>query len=170
MNQPRILIAGIGNIFCGDDAFGVAVTRYLGGRGMPDGVRVIDFGIRGLDLAYALFENYDVAILVDTVQMGGAAGTLYLIEPDLDRAGLTSNTLEAHALDPFRVLGLARSMGNAVERVLLVGCEPAVLEDDEGRMELSEPVQAAVPQAARLIDSVIAKIHAGEPIAVAMVE
>ncbi|MDQ3686285.1 MAG: hydrogenase maturation protease, partial [Acidobacteriota bacterium] len=58
--QPRILIAGIGNIFLGDDAFGCEVAQRLSGRTLPDEVRVVDFGIRGLDLAYALMDGYDV--------------------------------------------------------------------------------------------------------------
>ncbi len=82
MTPPRILIAGIGNIFLGDDAFGSEVARRLAAQPIPDGVRVVDFGIRGFDLAYALIDGYDATILVDATPRGGSPGTLYLIEPD----------------------------------------------------------------------------------------
>src|SRR5690349_12249437 len=111
---PTIPIAGIGNIFLGDDAFGVEVVRQLSSRTLPDSVRVIDFGIRGFDLAYALLDGYDVTILVDATPRGGVPGTLYTIEPDLS----ASHTLEApepmietHGMNPMRVLGLAQAMG-----------------------------------------------------------
>ncbi len=86
--KERILIAGIGNIFLGDDAFGVEVVRRLSrsARKLPDEVRIVDFGIRGFDLAYALMEGYEVAILVDATPRGGVPGTLYTIEPDLQRS------------------------------------------------------------------------------------
>src|SRR6202030_732892 len=81
--KERILIAGIGNIFLGDDAFGVEVVRRLAARKLPDAIRVVDFGIRGFDLAYALMEGYEITILVDATPRGGQPGTLYTIEPDL---------------------------------------------------------------------------------------
>ncbi len=162
MNQPRILIAGVGNIFFGDDAFGVEVARHLAGRPLPEGVRVTDFGIRGLDLAYALLEGYDVAILVDAVQRGGTPGTLYLIEPNVGPTDLPGASVEPHALDPWRVLGLAKSLGGALGRVLLVGCEPSPCDPEEGCMELSEPVRGAVTEAVQLIDKVLAKIRGGQ--------
>src|ERR1700734_1751902 len=82
MTPPRILIAGIGNIFLGDDAFGSEVARRLAARPMPDGVKVVDFGIRGFDLTYALLDGSDATILVDATPRGGPPGTLYVIEPD----------------------------------------------------------------------------------------
>ncbi len=114
MSSGNILIAGIGNIFFGDDAFGVEVARGLAGRSLPDGIKVIDFGIRGLDLAYALLDQYAAVILVDAVPRGGAPGTLYVLEPDLDSADGAEESaamLEPHALDPHKVLRLARSLG-----------------------------------------------------------
>ena len=117
----RILVAGIGNVFLGDDGFGVAVAGRLAAATLPPGVDVVDFGIRGMDLAYAL-RDYDVAILVDAVPRGGAPGTLYVIEPELDadEAGP-----DAHGMDPVKVLALARGLGDPLPRVLVVGCEPA---------------------------------------------
>src|SRR5688572_21177077 len=125
MSTGRILIAGIGNIFFGDDAFGVEVARRLAGRPLPEGVRVVDFGIRGIDLTYALLEDWAAVILVDAVPCGGTPGTLYVLEPEPDgEASAAVPTVEPHNLDPGKVLRLARSLGGAVERVLLVGCEP----------------------------------------------
>ena len=111
---PTILIAGIGNIFLGDDAFGSEVRRRLDLRPWPEGVRVVDFGIRGLDLAYALLDGHDLTILIDATPRGGTPGTLYVIEPDLsvvDAAGQNGTLFDAHTLDPLKVLGMARVMG-----------------------------------------------------------
>ena len=79
----KILVAGVGNIFLGDDAFGVEVARALSGRPLPEGVTVKDFGIRGFDLAYTMLDAWDTVILVDALSRGEAPGTLYLLEPDL---------------------------------------------------------------------------------------
>ena len=90
MRRPRILIACIGNIFLGDDAFGVEVGRALVGRSFPEGVHVVDFGIRGMDLTFALMDGCDVAIMVDAVPRGARPGTLCLLEPVRDPAGGSS--------------------------------------------------------------------------------
>lgn len=158
---PRILVAGIGNIFFGDDGFGVAVARRLAERaGMPPGVTVRDFGIRGLDLAYAMQGDYDAVILVDAVPRGGTPGTLYVIEPDLD----PDETVipDGHGMDPVRVLRLAQSLGRVPPRALVVGCEPQVLAPDESEdaslLQLSSAVRAAVDEAMRLVDSLVADL------------
>src|SRR6516225_7125141 len=99
MEQPRILVAGIGNIFLGDDAFGVEVARRLAARPQPDGVRVADFGIRGIDLTYALLDGYETVILVDATPRGGQPGTLYVIEPDVGgpaESGVAELMFETH--------------------------------------------------------------------------
>src|SRR5438045_8939975 len=98
-----ILVAGIGNIFLGDDAFGSKVARRLAYRPVPQHVHVVDFGIRGLDLVYALLDGYDAVILIDATPRGGSPGTLYTIEPDLAELSKTSAQLEAHGMDPMRV-------------------------------------------------------------------
>ncbi|MHB1699336.1 MAG: hydrogenase maturation protease [Acidobacteriaceae bacterium] len=160
--NPAILIAGIGNIFLGDDAFGVEVARSLALRQLPSGVLVKDFGIRGFDLAYALLDGWDAVILVDALPRGAAAGTLFAMEPDLEAMRSPASpemALNPHGMDPVQVLRLATSMGTIVARVLLVGCEPQDFGDElEGRMGLSAPVQAAVEEASNMVEELIERI------------
>jgi hydrogenase maturation protease len=157
MKQPkRVLIAGIGNIFLGDDAFGSEVARELMGLALPDGVRVSDFGIRSYDLAYALVDEVDVAILVDAASRGGQPGTVYLIEPtvsDIDSFG--KGGTDPHSLNVVAVLQMVRSLGGGSGKIYLIGCEPATLETEDGRFGLSETVQAALPQAIEMIQSLL---------------
>jgi hydrogenase maturation protease len=159
-----ILIAGIGNIFLGDDAFGCEVVRRLATRPQSEDVRVRDFGIRGLDLVYALLDEPETVILVDAVPRGQQPGTLYVIEPDLAHLDNPETLLvETHGMDPVKVLRMAQAMGGRFHRVLLVGCEPESfgLEDEgEGRMGLSAPVEAAVDEAIRVIESLVSDICA----------
>ncbi len=158
----NVLIAGIGNVFLADDGFGVEVARRLAQRELAAGVKVADFGIRGMDLAYELQEDYDAAILVDAVPRGGAPGTLYVIEPDPAQA---EGMLDAHAMDPVRVLGLAKVLGSLPPRVLVVGCEPAVhmtQDDEELVMGLSPAVAAAVDEAVELVESVLGDLQRGD--------
>ena len=160
-DTPRILIACVGNIFHGDDAFGVEVARLLAGRTFPPGVSVVDFGIRGLDLTYALLDGCDIAIIVDASPRGGTPGTLYVIEPQANPAPDPSPTdlaLETHAMNPDKVLRVVRAMGGGVKRVLVVGCEPAKIDPDEMSMEISPPVLAALEPAAALVESLVEKI------------
>ncbi len=159
---PRILIAGIGNIFLGDDAFGVEVAQRLTSRPWPPSVEVVDFGIRGIDLAYALLEKYDVVIFVDAISRGETPGTLYLIEPEIPSADQPV-TMDAHSLDPATVLRTAVSLGAKLPHVFIVGCEPGPLPgDDEVQMELSPAVAGAVGEAINMVESVVAKILTGE--------
>ncbi len=147
----RILVAGIGNIFLGDDAFGVEVVHRLENAGVPEGVRVTDFGIRGYDLAYALTSGYDTVILVDAASRGGRPGTLYVIEADIADLESGENpppaAVDAHTMDPLRVIRLAQSLGDLPRRILVVGCEPAALGGEDGHMGLSDAVEAAVDPA-----------------------
>jgi hydrogenase maturation protease len=159
--KPTILIAGIGNIFLGDDAFGVEVVRRLATANLPGAVRVADFGIRGFDLAYALQDGYETTILVDACPHGEAPGTLYVIEPDLkalDDPEAPQPVIEAHAMNPVSVLRMARAMNIEMKSVLLVGCEPETLGGDEGQMGLSATVEAAVEEAVNLVKSLIETI------------
>ena len=169
MNPPRILIACVGNIFLGDDGFGVEVARRLAARRLPSDVLVKDFGIRGFDLAYALMESYELAILVDACARGGTPGTVYLIEPDPvedDPAHPGLPQLEPHGMNPMNVLRLVKSLGGTPGRVLIVGCEPAELgSDSDGYIGLSEPVQAAIAEAIGLIDLLVSKVLDGNPVA-----
>ena len=167
--KPTILVAGIGNIFLGDDAFGVEVVRRLAHRKLPESVRVTDFGIRGFDLAYALQDGYETTILVDACPHGEAPGTLYVIEPDLkaldgqekdqktDDQETPRAMVDAHAMNPMNVLRMARAMNIDVKNVLLVGCEPETLGGEEGQMGLSAPVEAALEEAVKLVETVIDK-------------
>jgi hydrogenase maturation protease len=166
-----ILIACIGNIFMGDDGFGVEVAQRLLSRDVglfSENVEVVDFGIRGFDLAYALLDDYDTLVLVDAISRGGTPGTLYLIEPDL--TGVTAEKgvesarvgLDAHSMDPMKVLAYARTLGAQPIRTLLVGCEPSVISRNEDYMDLqmglSEPVQAAVDEAVKMIHSLVEEL------------
>jgi hydrogenase maturation protease len=161
--QARILIAGIGNIFLGDDGFGVEVARRLIERGLPSvatgEVKIVDFGIRGFDLVYAFQDGYETTILVDAYPHGQPAGTVSLIEPDLSKLNEAEPALvETHGMDPMQVLRMASAMNVNLKKILLVGCEPATFGGEEGKMELSETVEAAIDEAVNLIGSVVEKI------------
>lgn len=160
--DKRVLIAGVGNIFLGDDGFGVEVVRRLAGRELPEEVQVTDFGIRGLDLAYALQDDYETVIFVDALPRGEEPGTVYLIEPEIEEDGEVA--LDTHGMDPVKVLKFARALGGEMPRTLVVGCEPETVvsgEDyDDMLMELSQPVRAAVDEAVKLVESVVGEISA----------
>ncbi len=162
--KASILIAGIGNIFLGDDGFGVEVVRRLAARKLPAAVRVADFGIRGFDLAYALQDGYKTTILVDAFPHGQKPGTISVLDPDLNDVGSEEAPqagVDTHGMNPLNVLRMAASMGAPLKGIFLLGCEPATLGPDEGQMGLSEPVEKAVDEAVDLLDSVINKILAG---------
>ena len=154
--MPRTLVACLGNIFLSDDGFGVEVARRLAREELPDGTTVTDYGIRGMHLAYDLAQGWDATILVDAVQRGGEPGTVYVIEPEPRPAagggaapGLTESMLfDPHGMQPDVMLGLTGMLGAEAGRVLVVGCEPASVAEGIG---LSEPVTAAVGQAARKV-------------------
>ncbi len=147
------LVAGIGNIFLGDDGFGVEVVRRLAGEAMPEGTRVADYGIRGLHLAYQLLEGWDTVILVDAVSRGAPPGTVFVIEPDL-AAPTPDAPMNAHGMDPATVLATVKSLGGTLKRVLVVGCEPQEIEPGIG---LSAPVQQAVDEAARVVRRLVGR-------------
>jgi hydrogenase maturation protease len=162
--KPTILVAGIGNIFLGDDAFGVEVARRLSQRDLPAAVRVIDFGVRGFDLVYALQDGYETTILVDACPHGEAPGTLYVIEPDLkslEDPAAPQAAVDAHVMNPVNVLRMARAMNIEVKNMLLVGCEPEILGGDQGHMGLSATVDFAVEGAVKLVESLIGKVLNG---------
>jgi hydrogenase maturation protease len=164
----KILIAGIGNIFLGDDAFGVEAVRALGRRPLPEGVSAVDYGIRGFDLAYALLDPpdaapWDAVILIDALARGGSPGTLYTLRPDLDSLQapqLDGATVNPHAMDPAEVLRLAFSMGTVSAEVYVVGCEPADFGDElEGRMGLSAIVAASIDGAVEMVEDLVDRIR-----------
>ena len=146
----RILVAGIGNVFLGDDGFGVALADRLARRELPAGVEVVDYGIRGMDLAYALGDGWETVVLLDATPRGGTPGTLYVIEPEIDPDAVA---IETHGMDPVKVLAMAQALGSALPRVLVVGCEPRSVA--EGFNDLSEPVRLALDEGARLVDELI---------------
>lgn len=153
MNR-RILVAGVGNVFLGDDGFGVEVARRLAEADVPDGVEIADYGIRGIHLAYQLLDGYDELILIDAVPHGEQPGTITVLEPDLDAidpgAAEPPDTVgaDAHGMTPDAVFALLKRLGGGVDRALVVGCEPAEIT---ARMGLSKVVAAAVEPAARTV-------------------
>jgi hydrogenase maturation protease len=157
----RILVAGIGNVFLGDDGFGVELAHRLAELPLPAGAEVVDYGIRGMDLAYALGDGWDAVVLLDAAPRGQAPGTLYVIEADVDAVDAG---FEAHGMDPVTVLATARSLGATAElpRTLVVGCEPLTRmtgDEDELVGELSEPVRGALPGAVALVHDVLAELN-----------
>jgi hydrogenase maturation protease len=159
--QPKILIAGIGNIFHGDDAFGVELAQRLLRRPQPDGVKVGDFGIRGFDLAYALMDGPEVTILLDATPRGGEPGTLYTIEIDptaIPASETPEASMEAHGMNPMRVLRMVKTMGEKLNRIVLIGCEPLTLGPEEGALGLSDIVMDAVERAVDLVESLTLEI------------
>lgn len=151
----KILVAGVGNVFLGDDGFGVEVAQRMAGTDLPDGVDVGDFGIRGIHLAYEL-SDYDVTILVDATPRGEAPGSLYTLELE---EGEPQAVIDAHGMTPDAVLDLVGVVGGEMRRVLLVGCEPA---DVSPGMELSASVAAAVEPAVRLVRELIEELNQEE--------
>lgn len=152
--ESQILIAGIGNIFFGDDAFGVEVVKALCPAGLPREVTIADFGIRGLDLAYALLEPWRAVILIDAISRGGEPGDVYVLEPDDDPD--TKASFDPHGMNPLQVMAAARSMGEISARIYIVGCEPQNLGNEfEGRMGLSPVVRQAIPKALQLVQRIL---------------
>lgn len=175
----RVLVAGVGNVFCSDDGFGPAVAARLIAEadhpdgGLPAGVEVVDAGIRGMHLAYRLLDGYDALVLVDVTRWGGAPGTLGLLEHDLDavdedaaRRDAAQRRFDPHGMEPDavldQILALARGVGagRTVGRVLVLGCEPAELGPG---MSLSAPVAAAVDEAVPAARRVVARLLDGTP-------
>ena len=159
--DDRILVAGIGNVFLGDDGFGVELAGLLAGRELPAGVRVVDYGIRGMDLAYALHDGWDAVVLLDATPRGQAPGTLYVIEAEPDDAG--DGGFDAHGMDPVQVLALARRLGppGALPRILVVGCEPQTRmsgDEEDVVAELSAPVRNALDEAVALVQTLLAEL------------
>lgn len=152
---PSILVAGIGNIFHGDDSFGVEVIQQLASSSLPGNVRLMDIGIRGVDLTFAMLDGYDAIILIDATSQGGPPGTLYTMKLDPDDLPAGGSLANAHGLDPTSVLSAAKNMGARFGKVFLVGCEPFVLESEDGRIGLSEVVQAAVRPAIETVQRLL---------------
>jgi len=158
--RPHTLVAGIGNVFLSDDAFGVEVAARLASRPLPPGVRVEDFGIRGIHLAYELLEGYDALLLVDAVPLGEPPGTLAVLEPERPPAGPGDDRgpgLDAHSMNPEVVLATLDRLGGSVGRTIVVGCQPADLREGMG---LSPAVRTAVEPAVDLCLHMLADLSA----------
>jgi len=160
IERPRVLVAGIGNVFLGDDGFGVEVVDRLRRRPVPAGAKVVDFGIRGLHLAYELLEGFEALVLVDALPLGEAPGTVALVEAEVPDAPepdpeVTGPALDAHTMSPAVVLGTLAHLGGSVDRVLVVGCQPATVAEGMG---LSDDVAAAVDVAVAMVDDVLAEL------------
>jgi hydrogenase maturation protease len=160
--KDHILIAGVGNIFLGDDAFGVEVARVMATRTLPEGVVVRDFGIRSFDLAYALLDDWSAVILVDAVSCNEPPGTLFVIEPDLRELpdAIETETFDGHSMDPVTVLRLARTLGEIRPQIRVLGCEPADLGGEEGCMGLSPEVEAAIGEAVSMVEKLVRELLA----------
>ncbi len=165
-HMTRVLVAGIGNIFLGDDGFGVAVAERLAGVALASSVKassvkVADFGIRGVHLAYELLDGYDALVLIDAMPLGEAPGTLAIFEPTVEATGGATDgddpppALDAHSMNPGVVLGMLTKLGGRVERILVVGCEPESVEEGIG---LSEPVTAAIELAVTAVTDLVAEL------------
>lgn len=155
----RILVAGIGNIFLGDDGFGSAVVRNAeipqDDPGGDCGVRVVDYGIRGMHLAYDLLEDWDTLVLVDAVPSRGNPGTLHVFQADHE-SGSAAAGMDAHSMDPAAVFASLRALGGDPPYTVVVGCEAGSVEEGIG---LTEPVAKAVPRAARAVEEIVAALQ-----------
>lgn len=154
-----VLVAGIGNVFLGDDGFGVEVAARLSRDPAPDGVRIADYGIRGVHLAYELLDGYGALVLVDAMPMGEPPGTLAVLRPDAlgETAGEAPSPVDSHTMHPAAVLAVLSRLGGSIDEVYVVGCEPASVEPG---MSLSEPVSAAINPACSLVRELLGDLGA----------
>jgi hydrogenase maturation protease len=151
----RTLVAGVGNVFLRDDAFGVEVVRLLDGQPRPPGVQIRDYGIRGVHLVYELLDGCDLFVLIDAAARGEEPGTVSVLEVDLpDPESLPQPVMDAHDLTPDAIFALLASLGGRPGRCLVVACEP---NDVSAGMGLSEPVQLALPHAVRAVQDILAQ-------------
>ena len=161
----KILVAGVGNIFLGDDAFGVEMIQRLRAIALPPEVTLADFGIRSFDLAYAMADGYDVIILLDAISHGDSPGTVSLIEPEVEGFGDVGQPLDAHSTNPQRALQIASSLGGQLGHLYVLGCEPGVLETEDGQLGLSERVEAAMPNAIEMLRTLLHELLSANHIA-----
>lgn len=160
MSGARVLVAGVGNVLLGDDGFGVEVVRRLGREALPPGIRVEDFGIRALHLAYELLEDYETLVIVDAMSRGEPPGTVFVFEPDPSGGAAEGPDVDPHGLYPGAVLRMALDLGAHVSVVRVIGCEPANLEEGIG---LSPAVEAAVGEAVRVVREIATAALATTP-------
>ena len=162
MNQPekQILVAGVGNAWLQDDAFGGECARRLEARGVPSGVTVMDFGTGGLDLAYEVMRGYDALVILDASRQGGEPGTLYVMEAereDFPDAIEDGENIDPHGMDPKTMLRFVKAVGGWPGKVVIIACEPG--EVDEVGMGLTPKVEAAMEQALALVLETIEELR-----------
>ena len=158
--EKQILVAGVGNAWLQDDAFGGEVARRMEAEGVPSGVTVMDFGTGGLDLAYEVMRGYDALVILDASRHGGEPGTLYVIEPDRDEIApeiVDGEMIDPHGMDPATMLRFVRATGGWPGKVVVIGCEPG--EVDEVGLGLTPPVEAAVDRALELVGTTIEELR-----------
>jgi hydrogenase maturation protease len=157
----RILVAGIGNIFLGDDGFGSEVVRHVPVQQDNSGVRVIDYGIRGMHLAYELLDDWDALVMVDAIPSRGNPGAVHVFEADHESLSADA-ALDAHSMDPAAVFASLRALGGTPPYTVVVGCEAGNVEEGIG---LSEAVAAAVPRAVNAVAELLTALQARSPAA-----
>ncbi|MFN2518023.1 MAG: hydrogenase maturation protease [Jatrophihabitantaceae bacterium] len=158
----RILVAGVGNIFLGDDGFGCEVARRLAGQPQPDSVRIVDYGIRGMHLAYDLLEGYDALVIVDALPGAGQPGDITVLEVGPEDLG--TGQFDAHGMDPVAVLANLENLGGELPRTLIVGCQPLDLEENIGLTPaVSAAVDVAVTTVVQLLEDLLGEhaVHVG---------
>ena len=158
--EKQILVAGVGNAWMLDDGFGSVVAQRLAARELPSGVRVMDAGSGGLDLAYEIMRGYHALVLVDVSRQGGAPGTLYVMEPDPDESAASiedGDVINPHGMDPRTVLRFVRAVAGGHGKVVVIGCEPTELEDLG--VGLSPAVEEAVERAIALVEETVAELQ-----------
>ncbi|WCB95118.1 Hydrogenase 2 maturation protease [Baekduia alba] len=158
--EKQILVAGVGNAWLQDDAFGGECARRFEARGVPDGVTVMDFGTGGLDLAYEIMRGYDALVLLDASRQGGAPGTLYVLEPDMEELGKPiedGDVINPHGMDPQTMLRFVGAIGGFSGRVVVIGCEPG--EVDDVGLGLTPAVEGAVDRALALVSETLDELR-----------
>ena len=162
-----ILVAGIGNVFLGDDGFGSEVARRLARQSLPKQVKVVDYGIRGMHLAYDLLDGYDALVIVDALPGHGKPGDITVLEVGPDDIG--PGQLDAHGMDPVAVLGSLSALGGELPRTLVVGCQPLDVGEGIGLTPaVDDAVDVAVATVHRLLGDLItdqaAGVHVGQQV------
>ncbi|MFG1929789.1 hydrogenase maturation protease [Mycobacterium sp. NPDC048908] len=147
----RILVAGIGNIFLGDDGFGPEVMRHVPQRLAGSRVELVDYGIKGMHLAYDLLDGCEALVLIDAIPNRGAPGTVHVFEADHENLTATAG-LDAHAMDPGAVFAALNALGGTPPHTVVIGCEAANVDEGIG---LSTAVAAAIPEAVRALENVL---------------
>jgi hydrogenase maturation protease len=158
--EKQILVAGVGNAWLQDDAFGGECARRLEARGVPSGVTVMDFGTGGLDLAYEIMRGYDALVLLDASRQGGEPGTLYVLEPSMEElAGPIEDgdVINPHGMDPQTVLRFVAAIGGFSGRVVVIGCEPG--EVDDVGVGLTPVIEGAVERALEVVSETLEELR-----------